>query len=261
MRTLKPAKLSIEDGTALLLAGLATALCVGRGWFDHLCMALRHNERYELDEYVGGSVVFLAAAVFMFIRRERQLRKCLAEAASRELDAHKIARHDNLTGLANRLALVERLNDLRADDVAFLLIDLDGFKGVNDRHGHAAGDQVLKEVSRRLLRISDASGGLVARLGGDEFGYLLTTANPRKVASVGEQIIQILLQPIDLSSGQVAIGASVGSAISIRGHRDTDELLQSADAAMYRSKSLSRAGIRRPIAATSAPLAASSQLW
>lgn len=236
MRIPKPAKLSIEDASALVLAAVVTAVCVRSGWFDHVCMTLRRGEQYQLDEFVGGSVVFLVAAVFMFVRREWQLRACLEKSAAREQTAHDAARHDYLTGLANRLALMERLDEVREQDLAFLLIDLDGFKAVNDHHGHAAGDEVLKEVSRRLLEISSRTGGLVARLGGDEFGYLLPTASEQELALVRDGIIRRLRQTIRLRSGAVAIGASVGSATSTNGRLGPDDLLQSADAAMYRTK-------------------------
>jgi diguanylate cyclase (GGDEF)-like protein len=235
--TLAQARLSVEDGVALGAAISISALSVQCGWFDHLCMMLRREEKYQLDEYVGASFVFLAITVIMFFRREWQLRNRLALLAAREQSAHNAARRDHLTGLANRLALMERLNEAREQDVLFFLIDLDGFKAINDLHGHAAGDFVLKTVSQRLRALSqEMQGSLVARLGGDEFGCLLLCSSEQEGLAAQDQIIRILEEPIRLMATEVRVGASVGTAASPNGKLSPDELLQIADSAMYREK-------------------------
>jgi GGDEF domain-containing protein len=190
--TLAQSRLSLEDGVALAAAALISALCVQRGWFDSLCMTLRRDERYELDEYVGASFVFLAVLVVMFLRREWQLRSRLAWLSVRERTANEAARRDYLTGLANRLALMERMEEVSGQSVVFLLIDLDGFKAINDQHGHAAGDYVLQTVSQRLLNISKENADqFVARLGGDEFGCLFPCSSEREALTIQERLVRV----------------------------------------------------------------------
>jgi diguanylate cyclase (GGDEF)-like protein len=241
--------LSIEDGVALGTALLISAVCVKSGWFDHLCMMLRRDERYELDEYVGSGFVFLAVAVIMFVRRELQLRARLAWLSIREQSAHNAARRDHLTGLANRLALMERMIDVSEQDLVFLLIDLDGFKAINDLHGHAAGDSVLKVVSQRLQALSqETRGSFVARLGGDEFGCLLLCSSEREALRVQQRIVQDLEEPIRLAAAEVVVGASTGSAASTNGQLSPDELLQHADTSMYLDKVSRSAATRWQVA-------------
>jgi diguanylate cyclase (GGDEF)-like protein len=234
---LAKSRLSIEDGLALGLATLFSFMCIRSGWFDRICMMLRRDEQYELDEYVGTSFIFLAVAVAMFIRREWQLRARLTASSAREQHAHEAARKDHLTGLANRLALMERMNEVEGHDIVFLLIDLDGFKAINDRHGHASGDAVLTEVSARLKAIADSvHGRFVARLGGDEFGCLLLTSSAAEEVRVTREIISRIEKPIHLASGEVSVGASIGSAASVGGQLNPDELLHLSDIAMYDEK-------------------------
>jgi diguanylate cyclase (GGDEF)-like protein len=171
------------------------------------------------------------------------------EAALREKEEglRNAALHDHLTGLPNRMLLADRLQQagLRAARqsgyrFAVLLLDLDGFKAVNDSLGHAAGDQLLIEVARRLthqLRKSDTA----ARLGGDEFVVLIdgiTTADAHHVVS--DAIRTALRAPFLIDGQQVEVGLSIGVTISTDDCADPDLLLREADAAMYRAKSLTR---------------------
>ncbi|MEV4510325.1 sensor domain-containing diguanylate cyclase [Dactylosporangium sp. NPDC049525] len=144
------------------------------------------------------------------------------------------ATHDTLTGLANRALLGERLQ-LRAGggQASVLVIDLDGFKEINDGHGHHAGDHVLTTVASRLTALLHA-GDLAVRLGGDEFAVLPADPHPGRVAALAEQIVAALCAPVDLDGRPLRIGASVGVATGPAG--DPDRLLREADAAMYRTK-------------------------
>jgi diguanylate cyclase (GGDEF)-like protein len=170
-------------------------------------------------------------------------------AALREKEAglRNAALHDHLTGLPNRLLLADRLQQAghRASRqpgyrFAVFLLDLDGFKAVNDSLGHAAGDQLLIEVARRLtklLRKSDTA----ARLGGDEFVVLLdgiVTPNGHQVVS--DAITKGLTEPFDIDGRRVEVGLSIGVALSTEQSADPDHLLREADAAMYRAKSVAR---------------------
>ena len=154
------------------------------------------------------------------------------------------ATHDQLTGLANRPILIERIDhalSLRAwrDGVALLYIDLDRFKPVNDAWGHRTGDGVLSTVARRLvtaIRPSDT----VARIGGDEFVVLCEALEDAEdVVEIAERIVRAIEQPMEVDNRIVVVSASVGIA---RPTVDTtsESLLREADAAMYRAKELGR---------------------
>jgi diguanylate cyclase (GGDEF)-like protein len=153
--------------------------------------------------------------------------------------------HDPLTRLANRALFAERLEHamVRAGDgsVAVLFLDLDNFKTVNDKLGHAAGDALLVAASERLLdcvRREDT----IARLGGDEFTVLLEDMrDPSDAARMAERICEALRLPFGLAGGQVVVSSSIGIALDTdRSHRP-DDLLREADMAMYRAKSAGKA--------------------
>jgi diguanylate cyclase len=164
-----------------------------------------------------------------------------------EVLAYK-AMHDQLTGLPNRaqfeLRFAELLKQAHSQGECFALVyaDGDGFKSVNDLHGHAAGDAVLAEIARRL-RVALRSTDLVARIGGDEFAMLLGPPfDPESIAHVEGVIDGIMRDPIALPSGQlVHVGLSVGIALFPDHGRDFHELLHRADTGMYATK----AGARR----------------
>jgi diguanylate cyclase (GGDEF)-like protein len=121
-----------------------------------------------------------------------------------------------------------------------LLLDLDGFKAVNDSLGHAAGDLLLVEVARRLTRLVRQSD-TVARLGGDEFVVLLDGfATPDGHERVREAITAAVTEPFVIDGRQVGVGLSIGVALSTESSADPDHLLREADAAMYREKSAAR---------------------
>ncbi|HEX9023969.1 MAG TPA: PAS domain S-box protein, partial [Geobacteraceae bacterium] len=155
----------------------------------------------------------------------------------------QMAHYDELTGLPNRPLFFDRLSQalaLAARDshlVGLLYLDLDGFKEINDTHGHEVGDHVLKVVANRLtscLRHSDT----VARMGGDEFTLILTTlSHPEDAGKVAGQIIDVLSEPIALPDGRPArIGASIGIGIFPDYAEGAENLLLCADAAMYKAK-------------------------
>lgn len=157
------------------------------------------------------------------------------------------ALRDHLTGLPNRVLLEDRLALAEARAArepgyrfAVLLLDLDGFKAVNDTFGHAAGDVLLIEVARRLstlLRRTDT----VARLGGDEFVVLIDgLMTPDAYQRVCDAIQKTVAEPIDIDGRTVTVGVSIGVAVSGDGTTDSDHLLREADAAMYQAKSAGR---------------------
>ena len=152
------------------------------------------------------------------------------------------AYRDVLTGLPNRKLLIEKLKDAlsrsarRGQKVALLFIDLDGFKQVNDRAGHQTGDAVLAEAAKRLrhgLRQTD----FIARMGGDEFVVLIEDVpNVTEAASAAEKAIALLSEPYVAGNAVFRLGASVGISVSPADGERVEQLLKSADEAMYRAK-------------------------
>lgn len=175
----------------------------------------------------------------------------VANLAGQLESARHAASHDVLTGLANRRGLEQQAETLLADPqrlpLLAVVVDLDDFKQVNDRFGHAAGDHVLAAVGRRLARQAD--GGAMARLGGDEFVGLLTgwPADPAAVERVRRRLVAVVAEPIVVDGVSLRINASVGLAPVITPTRLTDAL-RLADEAMYRAKHLTPSFIHPDIA-------------
>ncbi|WP_420967820.1 bifunctional diguanylate cyclase/phosphodiesterase [Bradyrhizobium sp. B120] len=161
-----------------------------------------------------------------------------------------MAQHDALTDLPNRVLLKEWMEQALSGarcggpSLAVLMLDLDRFKDVNDTLGHPAGDALLKSVASRLRRcVSDTT--LVARLGGDEFAVIDYVTDPVAEAGVlAERIRKALSEPIDLGDHRVTTTTSIGIAIAPRDGTDSDEVLRSADLALYSAKSGGRGSFR-----------------
>jgi diguanylate cyclase (GGDEF)-like protein len=164
----------------------------------------------------------------------------MAGLASRE----EMALHDSLTGLANRRLLLDRFAVAcshlarRPGKVGFMLVDIDGFKAINDEYGHAVGDHVLVETARRLQSVV-RDEDTIARIGGDEFVILLDrVADPESLPSLAERVEQVLAEPIAADAATVRMGASVGYSTTERSDENYEALLTRADHAMYAEKQL-----------------------
>ncbi|OKO70032.1 EAL domain-containing protein [Bradyrhizobium sp. NAS96.2] len=161
-----------------------------------------------------------------------------------------MAQHDALTDLPNRVLLKEWMEQALSGarcggpSLAVLMLDLDRFKDVNDTLGHPAGDALLKSVAARLRRcVSDTT--LVARLGGDEFAVIDHVSDPVTEAGLlAEKIRKALSEPIDLGHHRVTTTTSIGIALAPRDGTDSDEVLRSADLALYSAKSGGRGSFR-----------------
>jgi diguanylate cyclase (GGDEF)-like protein len=201
---------------------------------------------------------FALAARFNELKRQKEAalqlnEKVLAQRVAERTEAletanrrlRDMALQDPLTGLANRTALQQQLEHALARSqrnrqlLAVMLIDLDGFKPINDRYGHAFGDRVLAQVAERLryaLRETD----LPARLGGDEFVLVCETVlSPELATQLAQRVLEVLGEPMPVEDQAISLGASIGIALSL-GREDATELIRRADAAMYRAKAAGR---------------------
>jgi diguanylate cyclase (GGDEF)-like protein len=167
----------------------------------------------------------IATLFLAFIRMTVSLRQ-----ASSLSDEKTLARTDELTGLPNRRKLIAALSDFSEVEGALMLLDLNGFKQVNDRSGHRAGDQVLVQVAARFARVLP-DGALLARLGGDEFGILLAGT---KIATqeIAQALQACVSYPFLIDGEKISVGVSIGHVDNSEG----GDLLAKADAAMYRVK-------------------------
>lgn len=195
---------------------------------------------------IGGlavtAVIFTVVALLTWSERraQKKVRKATAELALR-------AATDELTGLANRAQLRIHINDLiRAQggtsrSVAVLYLDLDRFKLVNDSLGHAAGDQLLREVAERLLSAC-SDDHVVARLGGDEFVVVVPACDLTEAEAIAHRVRSQLSLPFAVGSEELFVQASIGIALA-HSAADADSVLQRADMAMYAAKGAEVGGV------------------
>jgi diguanylate cyclase (GGDEF)-like protein/PAS domain S-box-containing protein len=185
------------------------------------------------------------------LRDDRRIRgtvlngRDVTERVRLEEELTRQAFHDGLTGLANRGLFRDRLDQALARSersrvaLAVLLVDLDGFKQVNDSLGHDAGDELLKEVAGRFERVVRANDTL-ARLGGDEFAVLVDDATEQHSANVAQRLLDSLGEPIYVAGRELTLAASIGVVIHPGGTGSSDELIRHADVAMYAAKEAGR---------------------
>jgi diguanylate cyclase (GGDEF)-like protein/PAS domain S-box-containing protein len=169
----------------------------------------------------------------------------VTERVRLEEELMRQAFHDGLTGLANRALFRDRLDQALArsersrEVLAVLLVDLDGFKQVNDSLGHDAGDDLLRSVARRFVDVKRPSDTL-ARLGGDEFALLVEGANEETAIAVASRLLERLAEPVTVAGHEFALGASVGIVLHPGGVGTSEELIRHADVAMYAAKEAGR---------------------
>jgi diguanylate cyclase (GGDEF)-like protein len=185
--------------------------------------------------FASRSLALVATFVFAAVERR------VADRQSVELEY--LARHDSLTGLMNRRAFGEHLDKALGRcrrygrRAALLAIDLDGFKPVNDAHGHEIGDEVLQQLAARIAAITRETDA-VCRMGGDEFVVLVEdVAEDKHVETQSERLLAALMRPVDVGGSVIEVAASIGAAIFPASGEDAESLMRSADRAMYRAKS------------------------
>jgi len=197
------------------------------------------NVVMRVSAQIGVIILIVIIAIVMWNRRlysEIKTRKRLEEKMKH------MATHDELTGLANRVLLKDRINTAisfhkrQQLEIAVLFIDLDGFKMINDTHGHDVGDELLIKVADKLkccVRQSDT----VVRFGGDEFVLLLTGLhNKNEAAYIADKVLKLMQKPFELSAERVSIGCSIGIAMYPNDGVTDNDLLKIADTLMYRVK-------------------------
>jgi diguanylate cyclase (GGDEF)-like protein len=232
--------------TELILVLGSTVLVTLAGayfdFFEQLTAFVEVHDHFQLDEMLLGLIYLCAVSVIVIFRRDRALRREIGRRETSEELATQLARHDPLTGLANRRILSEVLDatidslDPHELECAVFMIDLDLFKPVNDLHGHRVGDAVLVEVAARLSAIVGPAG-TVARMGGDEFACVVShppgSDLPTRLAT---QILRVLGEPIFAQGLKVQIGSTIGIALAPQDGMKASALLHGADLAMYKGK-------------------------
>lgn len=195
----------------------------GEIYLEWLNISAIRNDSGEVDHYIG---------VFSDISNQEEMKKRL----------HKLAYYDELTGLPNRTLLYDRLSlelvhsRRAASMMAILFIDLDGFKAINDLHGHGAGDQFLREVAERLVSCT-REGDTLSRMGGDEFVALLRNMADEQVAArVAGRMLETCAEPFVIEGRELLATVSVGISLYPGDGDSGSTLLRNADTAMYRAK-------------------------
>jgi diguanylate cyclase (GGDEF)-like protein len=224
----------------LLVLPTAAALVVG--------LAAGGPDRAEI---IGAVAVLVLLVVRQNVVSIESRALLVRLEATERLLRHQ-ATHDHLTGLPGRVVLWERLEAAAAERgasglaVAVAFVDLDDFKGVNDVHGHAAGDDVLVEVAHRLATTLGAYGdqALPVRMSGDEFAVLMVGDAALEAEPVARAIRDALRAPMQLNGAEVVVTGSVGVATAREAELNPSAILRAADVAMYRAKRLGKGGVQ-----------------
>jgi diguanylate cyclase (GGDEF)-like protein len=235
--------LGLRGGISWL--GLTLVLCMATYYSAKLNVG--YTQYLQNEEVTQAMYILMQFVLVMFVGAVLIVYETLNGLLRDELQAEKMklehwASHDDLTGVPNRFEFFRRLKahiseaEERAQNVGIVYIDLDGFKPINDTHGHHMGDEALRAVAERLdrvLRLSDTT----ARLGGDEFALILPGIRvPDDVETIMPKILQAIREPIYVDGTELVVHASCGVAIYPNHSNDYNDLCRYADAAMYRAK-------------------------
>lgn len=228
--------------TSLLLATIPTVVALAGHALTRHPNSL-HTELFAIEALIVAMITGLS------LQTVSHLFRSAVEHHTARHDMAQLARNDALTGLANRLALREQFQTRMVDalstgdQLAVHFLDLDGFKPVNDRHGHPAGDALLVEVARRLEAMVRGSD-IVARLGGDEFVVIQTNLlDDSEAEMLGRRIIRQIAKPFAVNDTFVTISASIGIATAPAMGVELEQLLRCADSALYRAKAGGKARV------------------
>ncbi|MGO7376186.1 putative bifunctional diguanylate cyclase/phosphodiesterase [Rhizobium ruizarguesonis] len=226
----------------LVVTGISCIFCL-----MHLPMAAALTTVITFSAMVA-TFMFSGNPVFVgLVQLTEELKQKQAEAEELNLVNSRNALHDQLTGLANRrsffLSLEKRLQKDPSSPPVLGILDLDGFKPVNDVFGHAAGDLVLKETARRFVALVGEEG-IVSRLGGDEFGIIFPCSMTRQaIADLGQALCAAVRDPFEIPDGSVRVFGSCGIVYPDIGTYTAEDLYEKADFALYQVKSKRSSGV------------------
>jgi len=252
LRAVDWSRRDLRDGLAI--SGLAFAIYLWAHYYDLPPRLFQFGMDYadwEVDDAIF--VVFTISIAMMIFawRRVRDLGSEIKARRAAEDAARKLARHDPLTGLPNRRYFTEKLDEalhsVIADGrrAAVLMLDLDGFKAINDMHGHLAGDKALAKFAERISMA--AKGALVARVGGDEFSIVMPKITSLDdPAGLARRISKAVTEPFQIAGTETALGVGIGIGIAVAPDDGTtaDDLVRRADLALYRAKAEGRSFTR-----------------
>jgi diguanylate cyclase (GGDEF)-like protein len=238
---------------AVVIIGILAAqfaLCDVGDLFLRFADLIKEYEDWGADDVFLMSFMLCIGLMIFSFRRLQDLSKEVKGRAAAEHLALKLERHDPLTDLANRRLFTEKLDDalLRTRSegwrTAVLMLDLDGFKAVNDTYGHVVGDQTLLEVGERMSEII-RPGTVLARVGGDEFAIVLPNiASLDDPAGLARRIVGAMAEPFTIGSAVTTLGISIGIAVTPDDGTEHDELVRRADLALCRAKAEGQSTIR-----------------
>ena len=244
-------RVRIFDGAVLVILTLAALFyCYEVDVFANAPGEGPKPHTLELDEVLLVAAIFCGGLVIFALRRLAEQKRETRRRIAAEQEVRTLAFHDVLTGLPNRRQFDDALRVAAAapprtgGSHAILLLDLNGFKRVNDVFGHAVGDEVLIRVAGRLSQ-SVRGSDLVARLGGDEFAVLsLHIAGPEAAMGLALRIIDSLDTTVQAGGKDHVIGTAIGIALAPQDGDDPVELLRKADIALYRAKTQGKSALR-----------------
>jgi diguanylate cyclase (GGDEF)-like protein len=216
---------------------------------EHLFQFALDYKEWEIDNALFIVVVMSVAFGIFSFRRVKELSVEMKARRSAEWVAEKLARHDPLTGLPNRRFFVEKLDQVLLTTTvdsqsAVLMLDLDGFKSINDAYGHAVGDQVLVEFAQRISATM-RFGAVFIRIGGDEFAVIVPKIESLDgPTALARRITAAVAEPFLIGHISTSVGVGIGIAVAPSDGMDPEILVQRADRALYRAKAEGRSCIR-----------------
>jgi diguanylate cyclase (GGDEF)-like protein len=241
-----------EIRDSLLILGVFAVTWACSHWFDLAPKFFQfgiNNAEWEVDDLIFVlCVMSIVLAIYSF-RRMKDLVREMTARRSAEMEARQLARHDPLTGLPNRRYFVEKLTEVLSTTTgssrsAVLMLDLDGFKSINDAYGHLVGDRALTMFAERISATM-RSGAILTRIGGDEFAVIAPDIGSLDTpTSLARRIASTTAEPYLIENISAKLGVGIGISIAPEDGTDPEVLVQRADRALYRAKAEGHSCIR-----------------